>query len=270
MAAVNLINEIAGRLSHGVFGNKLEVDPRHPVFFFSLPFMGTFGVLGIVCDFWMQLIFLSMLHFALSFVTALISYYFILNKKQSTSALLVGWGVVFPLLTLFPFSFIEGFDLRNPVLKLTAVSQPALHVFRLIETIYGTLPEFAAKGDLRSFLWYFGATVEFNIDPATKKALPITRKEIRVKLLKLAGMFGQCVALYTLLVPFNYNLFPRKTIASVSDIFFWGNLLNNYTMGAMTKSTVEFGTSIFALVASLLSGLSTCDVNVRPLTMTSR
>ena len=130
--------------------------------------------------------------------------------------------------------------------------------------------EFAAKGDLRSFLWYFCATVEFNIDPATKKALPSTRKEIRVKLLKLAGMFGQCVALYTLLVPFDYNLFPRKTITSVSDIFFWGNLMNNYIMGAMTKTTVEFGTSIFALAVSLFSGLSTCDVNVRPLTMTSR
>ena len=240
------------------------------MFFFSLPLVGTFGVLGIVFDFWVQLTVLSLMHFGLNFITALISYHFILNKKQSTSALLVGFGVVFPLLTILPFSFIQIFDLRNPVLKLTAVSQPALHVFRLIETIYGTLPEFAARGDLRSFLWYFGATVEFNIDPATKKALPVTRKEIRVKLLKLAGMFWQCVALYTLLVPFDYNLFPRKTITNVSDIFFWGNLMNNYIMGAMTKSTVEFGTSIFALAVSLLSGLSTCDVNVRPLTMTSR
>ena len=265
---LDMASVVASFMATTIFGEKLETDSREPLFVFSVGPFGEFGVIGIVSQLWLQMFALSLLHVAIVVLAAFLAYRFVLNKKQSTSALLVGYGLICPLLVYVPFCMIQAFDLRNPVLKLTAVSSPALHVLRCFETIYDTLPTFATKS-FRSFMWYFGATVEYNVDPRTKEVISTSREEIKRKCKTLIVVFFQCVALYTILAPFSYNLFPRRSITKVSDIVFWGNLCNNYFVGALTKSTIEYGMTMLGLLVSLLSGFSTADVNVRPLTATS-
>jgi hypothetical protein len=267
---IALACQAVGRLAASVFADKLESDSRLPFFIFSLPlFVGKeFGIVGVVFQFWFQMFCLSFLHMLINMLTAYLAYKFILKKKQSATALLVGFGIIIPLLVYLPFRMIEVFDLRNPVLKLSAVSGPALHIFRCLETLYDTVPSFATKS-LSSFMWYFGATVEFNVDAGTQQVTRTSNQEIRSKCATLVVLFLQCVALYTMLVPYNYKLFPQRQITRVSDVFFWGNLCNNYMMGALTKTTVEFGMSVLGLLVSLCSGFSTANINIYPLTATS-
>jgi hypothetical protein len=255
-------------LATTIFAEKLETDPRDPLLFFSIPFVGSFGFMGIVSQFWMQMVALGVMHMFIGLIAAFLAYECILGKKRSAMAILVGYGVICPLVLYVPYRLIEEFDLRNPVFKLAAVASPALLIFRCFETMYGTLPSFATKS-YNTFLWYFAATVEFNVHAETQELIPTTYKEIRQKSLCLVILFIQSAALFTILVPFDYNIFPRREIATFFDMFYWGNLFNTYLMGALTKTTFEFGLSLLGLVVSCWSGYSTASINVRPLTATS-
>ena len=252
-------------LAQAVFGQKLESDPRHPLFYFSIPILGHFGCTGIVPQFWLQVCSLGIFHIFINFLAASLAYKFLVKNPDSLLSKIVGFGVICPLLVLLPFRLIEDLDLRNPVLKLVAVSNPALLLFRCFETMYGTLPKFAVE-DRKAFLWYFAATVEFNVDPKTQAVVRTSTKEFLQKASSLVLLFFECAALFSILVPFDYAPFPSRKINSFIDIFFIGNMINTFLMAALTKTTIEFGTSLQGLLVSCFSGYSTGDINIRPLT----
>ncbi len=95
------------------------------------------------------------------------------------------------------------------------------------KAFYGTLPAFA-KTNRKNFILYFIAPVLFNIDRITGKVALADAAEIRSKYRKIAVSFLQCVVVYSVLIPVGYNLFPSKRGRGFMDLFFWGNLLNNY------------------------------------------
>lgn len=225
-------------------------------------------MIGIVNQFWFEMAAVGLTVLGMSLIAALLAYQCVLKKKQSANASLVAYGVICPLVIGMPLTLIHLLDLQNPVLKLTAVSGPALLVLRCMETLYDTLPHFASN-DLKSFLWYFATTVEFNFDPKTQQPIPATGAELRRKALVLASLYLQASALFTLLVPANYSLFPRREIHTFLDMFHWSHMFNSYLMGALTKTVIEFGTSTLGWVVSFWSGYSTAHVNVRPLTCTT-
>lgn len=249
-----------------LFAEKLENDPRgSPLLFFSPPFLGNLGFIGVVYQFWLQVFALGLTNVFINLVAALLAYKFLKGRPNSAISLAVGYGLICPLLVYLPFRLISICDLRNPVLKLVAISNPALLVFRCFETMYDTLPKFATKGR-RAFLWYFAASVEFHVDPKTQDVVPTSNREILQKTLSLVILFLECAALFSILVPFDYRPFSSREITNITDAFFYGNMLNTFMMAALTKTTIEFGMSLQALAVTLFSGYSTLDVNVRPLT----
>lgn len=251
--------------STSLLSTKFEGDFREPIIEFALPILGQVGVLGIDLMFWVRMLSICIISMSINFFGAFLALKMIRGKNGSVPSHLFSYGILVPFLTVLPFHLIDVLDIQNPVLRLTLISNPALLVFRCFATLHNTLPPFAME-DTLSFFWYFAATVEFRMDPKTKDRIPTTVSDVLNKTRSIGIKFFQCVALFTLMKPSNYKMFPHREINGPFDVFFWGNLLNNYMMGALTMTVFDFGTSLLGVFASILSGYSTATVNNYPLT----
>jgi hypothetical protein len=128
-----------------------------------------------------------------------------------------------------------------------------------------TLPSFA-KESLGKCILYYASTLQYNFDSKTGMPVPLTRKEVQARVISFASLFVQTTLLYSVLIPNNYVLFPRREIRSLMDLFYWGNLCNNYVMAYVTEIALESGATSLGLLTSLISGMSTMEINNSPLT----
>jgi hypothetical protein len=249
-----------------LFANKFEVDEREPQFFFTVPNVGTFGLVSFDPMFWVQSFALLMLQSVINILAAIVIYTFIVKQSGSTSAYLIGYGIVCPLLVYIPFRIIEVLDLRNIAFMMCAsLAMPSLLFFRCLEAMHQTLPSFA-KQSLGQFILYYASSLQFNFDPKTEMPVPLTRKQVQARVGSFASLFLQTALLYSLLIPNKYVLFPRREIRSLTDLFYWGNLLNSYLMAYLTGIALESGATGLGLMTSLISGMSTMEINHSPLT----
>jgi hypothetical protein len=248
------------------FADKFEVDEREPQFFFTVPNVGTFGLTSLDPNFYTLSFALLMLQSVINILAAVVIYTFIVKQSGSTSAYLIGYGIVCPLLVYLPFKIIEALDLRNlAFITCASLAMPSLLFFRCLEAMHQTLPSFA-KQSLGQFILYYASTLQFNFDPKTEMPVPLTRKEVQARVASFASLFVQTALLYSLLIPNNYVLFPRRETGSLMDLFYWGNLLNNYVMAYLTGIAIESGATSLGLLTSLISGMSTMEINDSPLT----
>lgn len=249
-----------------LFANKFEVDEREPQFFFSIPNVGTFGLTSFDPMFWLESFALLMLQSVINILAAIVIYTFIVKQRGSTSAYLIGYGIVCPLLVYIPFRIIEALDLRNIAFMLCASgATPSLLFFRCLEAMHGTLPSFA-KQSMGQFILYYASTLQFNFDPKTEMPIFLTRKQVQARVGNFASLFVQTALVYSLLIPNNYALFPRREIRSLIDLFYWGNCSNNLLMAHLTGIALESGATGLGLLTSLISGMSTMELNNSPLT----
>jgi hypothetical protein len=249
-----------------LFAKKFEVDERVPQFFFTVPNVGSFGLISFDPMFWNQAFALLMMQSVINILAAIVIYTFIVKKSGSASAYLIGYGVVCPLLVYIPFRIIEALDLRNIAFICSAsLTIPSLLFFRCLEAMHQTLPSFA-KQSLGQFILYYASSLQFNFDPKTEMPVPLTRKEVKARLGSFASLFVQTALLYSLLIPNDYVLFPRREIRSLTDLFYWGNLCNNYLMAYLTGIALESGATGLGLLTSLISGMSTMEISDSPLT----
>jgi hypothetical protein len=248
-----------------VYVNKFEEDVREPQLFFSVPYGGTFGVMGVDPMFWVQLILIMLLETVVSVAAAVVVYTWIVKQRGSISAYLVGYGFVCPILLYLPFYLINFLDLRNTAFKLASVLGPSLLVFHTLEAMYGTVPNFD-KESMGNFVRYYTATVENEFDSKTQTLVPAQRSDLVRKAIRCNLLFLQTVVLFSVLISYNYRVFPSREIQSPVDLFYWGNLCNSYLMAFLTSLCLEVGSSVVGLLTSLLSGINTVAVNDSPLT----
>jgi hypothetical protein len=249
-----------------LFAKKFEVDERVPQFFFTVPNVGSFGLISFDPMFWNQAFALLMMQSVINILAAIVIYTFIVKQSGSTSSYLIGYGIICPLLIYIPFRIIEALDLRNIAFICSAsLAIPSLLVFRCLEAMHQTLPSFA-KQSLGQFILYYASSLQFNFDPKTEMPVPLTRKEVKARLGSFASLFVQTSLLYSILIPNDYVLFPRREIRSLTDLFYWGNLFNNYLMAYLTGIALESGATGLGLLTSLISGMSTMEISDSPLT----
>lgn len=270
-----------------IFSKKFEADDREPLWFLTLPSIPylsthagtttTLGLTGMDPTFWVISFLLLMIQSVINVITAVAVYEFILKQQGTVQSYFIGYGIVCPVILYIPFILIPSLDLRNMTfLTCVAISSPALLVFRCMEAMHGVLPTFAYdlkkphdKNSLSKFMLYYAASIQFNFDPVTEEIVFTTRTEIFQRTVHFARMFVESSILYSILLPCDYHPFPQREIHNVLDLFYWGNLGNNFLVAYLTGIALEAGVTGLALMTSISSGISTSTFNDNPLLASS-
>jgi hypothetical protein len=244
---------------------KYEVDDRVPETFFTFG-RTTWGIMGTEPWFWFLAFAFLLLQSIVNMIVGWVVYTFIVKHQGSSQSYLVGYGVICPLLLCLPIIFVQSFDLHNMVhLCCFAFTSPALLTFRCLEAMHGVLPSFVFNKQgqpcLSKFITYYAASIQFNFDPKTDDVMPLTTRELSRRLGHFGKSFIETVILCSLLVPRDYRLFPQREIQSLVDLFYWGNICNNFLMASFTGSCLEAGITGLGLLTSLVSGISTSGFN---------
>ena len=106
--------------------------------------------------------------------------------------------------------------------------------------IHGTLPPYVEK-DLKTFILFYVAPIQFNFDSKTGQVLDSTKEHLVRSVTKTFTSATKVAVLLGLMSHYSYELFPRKQVYKFVDLFYWGNLMNNY---AMACKCVVFGTVV--------------------------
>jgi hypothetical protein len=251
-----------------VFSVKFDLDHREPAFIFQVPHVGKLGFVALSPMFWLQCSLLLMVQSILNVVSAIVVFLFIVqgNKNRSLQSYIIGYGIIGPLLVYIPLRIVSYLELQNVTLMMSvAGGTPAILIFRLLEAMHGTLPPFATQS-FSKFVLYCSSTVQFEFDKKTQEPVPMSRTILLSRSLSMARLFVQSMVLYSLLLPCSYNMFPRRRVEGLWDLFYWGNLLNNYIMAWVTATCLEASITGLGLLTSLLTGICTMQVNDSPLT----
>ena len=259
--------------------NTHDINNREPDFYFAVPgVVGTFGFLNGSPLFAVQSFFLLMTQTVIHSLVAAAMYALILvpqKKKNSKTdgphhhpqfTYVVVYGIIGPLLMFLPLCILHYWSIQNTALILLFFGNTVSVLFcRCLEVMHGTLPPFAEKS-FRNFMIYFASPCPCNFDPKTHKVMAFKRKELISRSFELVRSFGAVTILFSVLMPCNYNLFPRKPTEGLLDLFYWGNLLNNYIMLWLVFLLMESGSVGLSLQFSLVSGWSTRKTSYSPLT----
>lgn len=108
----------------------------------------------------------------------------------------------------------------------------------VVHNQHDTLPSFA-KESLGSFVLYYAGTLQVLLDEKTQQPMTFTRAIFMAKAKGFLTVFLQTSLLYSLLMPFDYSIAPRREILTVVDLFYWGNLVNAYLMASLTSLILE-------------------------------
>lgn len=115
------------------------------------------------------------------------------------------------------------------------------------KAIHGTTPSFA-KSNVGTYVLFCVAPIQFNFDWKTGNAKLASSGDKLNKIGKFVDSMVVLSMLLSVLVPRSYNLFPRKEIVSFSDLFYWGNICNNYVL-ACKSSSYAFASSMSSFTA---------------------
>lgn len=247
---------------------KFDESQREIDFQLDIRYLGKLGISLGSPMFWLQLQVLMIIQALVNLVLGTIIYFLIVKKRGSVASYLLGYGFLVPFLVVFPFLVISWADLRNPGFLLASAAGPCLVLLRCIEAMHGTSPPFAEKS-LSMFLLYYVSTVQFEINPKTQEAVVVTLQTIVRKASTFLSLYIQLGIIFSVAIPRNFELFPTREIESPWDLFFWGNLGNNYIMAYLTSIGLEVGSTGIGLLTSVCSGYDTVQLNFRPLSESS-
>lgn len=225
-----------------IYSNKIEHDTRTPSFTFSVPgFDGSFGILGggTPLPFWVQMATLLPTQSVVRVFLACIVYKFIIQKRGTATAFMVGYGFVLPFVLLLPFYIIPLLGIRNVCLMIAISSTPIFVTFNCLEAMCGTSPPSVEK-DLMTYCLYYSSPIPFLINDETKQIVKASRKEIYSKA-KAVLLNIVLVSLFlSVLIPLEYAPFPspRSMGQPITSFFNTFHLLNNYILACKSSFRV--------------------------------
>lgn len=248
-----------------------ELDQRTPEYFFELPYFGTVGIVPLDFGFWISTFVLLSVQTVFNAGVALIISYLLSHVKSESTRQLVGFGILLPFLLLGPYYLCcRVFEFRNVALMLCLCGAiPNVLALRVVEALQGFLPAYAQE-DWRLLLLYFSATLKIEFDPKTSEPVPFTWNIFARKLSSFLSVMIQTSLLFSLLIPFDYQVFPRRhSMESLANLFYWGNLANNFLMASLMSLVLDGGASGLGLLTSILTGYTLENFSESPLTRSS-
>jgi len=95
--------------------------------------------------------------------------------------------------------------------------------------LFQTLPKYATLS-LSNFLMYHTSVAELITSSSGEQLQPTSNKEIAAKFRSLLWSIFQITVMFSILESSSYQPFPKRENQSVLDLFYWGNLCNNYIL----------------------------------------
>ncbi|KAG7357365.1 membrane bound O-acyl transferase family protein [Nitzschia inconspicua] len=274
------------------------------------------GVIPLSVQFWIQTFGLLCLQSLMNIVVAVVVYYTIVEpqmkekklrqqNKQSTTTIpttslfpyIFGYGVICPLLLAWPFVLFQNvLEMYNIALMLCLTGAiPNLLLLRVTEAIHGLLPDFCyhqtskeqnnysqKRSSLTMLILYYSATLQIQFDTKTQQPTPMTRDILWEKIRKFLSTFLQTSLLFSLLLHFEYHVFPEPNVVydeSSSSSFglflhLWYflhplKLANAFLMASLLSLVLDGGASGLGLLFALTTGLAMEDFSDSPLTQST-
>jgi hypothetical protein len=203
---------------------------------------------------------------------AVVNYRFIVQKRRTSAAYLLGWGIVVPLALYFPYVLIGTLQIHSKCIKIAARSSAFIVGFRTVEAIYETSPD-TVETSLATYVTYYSTLLHFQWDPKMTTRRKITARE----LLSNVGLVVAVFHLLSLVLSFemHYNFEPfSSSKVKLEEFHFNADLLslahlgNAYCLAVLTYLTLSFGMELTCL-SEQLKGYYTSPVFLNPL-FTSR
>jgi hypothetical protein len=253
-----------------VLPHQAETDFRDPLFIFVYP-PGSddiYGLYSLSPSFWMEMIWMLVLQALVAAVTAYFLYKTIVEPKRAdtSTALMIGWGIVIPLWIFWPVVMIRVLDIRNTIFKfVVGCVYPVVCLFRTLECIYGFTPTWVQS--TKDFVGYYASVMLFDRDDKQKQLIPCPPSKVARHLVNfllfgvLLGILQSFLASFPYMAPFggaeDWYAFERYST--------WQLYANSLFHAFLFQMTLTFYTEGLTLVFVLLSGYQTLPVMLNPL-----
>jgi hypothetical protein len=202
---------------------------------------------------------------------AAIIHKFIIQRRGTTAAYLIGYGVVIPTVLQIPYTVLDLFDLQNKTLKMSMVTLPTIVFFRVFEAMYGTSPH-TVESSIGTYMAYYTSLCHFDWNPKTKTRRILTLKEFLSNFFRLLVHFHLVGLVLSVAMHFDYQPFSSNVILDdyhfSLDLFSPAHMANCYLLGLVTFLTLAVGFEMAAF-GDNLKGFVTKPIFHNPL-FTSR
>ena len=240
-----------------LYSEALESDQRLPCLTFTIGSGSeSYGLLAPSIQFWLALGTCLLMGAIYGTVLSCVMYKFIIlprkqqqqsNHKQqssttttttttttSSTSLLIGFGFIMPLCTIYPYYGIHFFLIKNKIIKFLYGIAALTTAFRCSEAIFGFLPTHVEES-LWNVIVYNAFPVEckFDTNGPTKSTWGDVTYYIRNFAISLVGL-----GLYSsLLATWDYKLYPTDEGPALKDVsiynvFSWYQLANNFSIAS--------------------------------------
>jgi len=165
---------------------------------------------------------------------AVIVYNFIIPRRGSAEAYLMGWAVLIPLTLWTPYAIVEYCDLQNLAAKTVVNMIPMAVLFRVTEAMYRTSPPFV-EDSLWNYTTYYIAGVHHIWDPKTKQRIMPSLKQVWMTFWKAFYAFhilslSLSFMLHHSFTPFHNSPVVLQDFHINLDMFHPAHLANGYCL----------------------------------------
>jgi hypothetical protein len=175
---------------------------------------------------------------------AAIIYKFIIGQRGTIQTYLLGWGVIFPFVIMFPYWLLETFDIRNKVVKLAAGTIFSIVGFRCIEAMYDCSPPIV-ESSLTNYMLYYTTACPFDWDKTTQTVRKVTQREVIGMLIKFYLHFTMLGLVLSFLMHFNFQPFESNVKFDewnlTWDLLSPAHLANSYLIAVLTYFNLWVG-----------------------------
>lgn len=204
-------------------------------------------------------------------IFSVLIYQFIVQRRGSATAFLVGFGIILPLSLAVPFELLEYYDVQNKVVKFSFCTLATILFFRTIEAMYGTSPD-GVESSQGTYIAYFSSVMHFEWDPQTKKRRRITWNELGTAVARILLHFFLICLMLSWEMHHNFQPFPSNVTLDEFTLSFQfltpSHLANAYCLGVLTYLFLFTGFELTAFNENI-KGIYTKPIFLNPL-FTSR
>jgi hypothetical protein len=255
-----------------VFENKLVDDDRIPLFTFDLA-GHKLGFFPMELLFWIQILTCLVLIGIFACIMWAMTYYIVIPNRGTLTSYLIGFGIIIPLMTMYPVWLLHVLDIRNKVVRFCASAMyPVITIFHTIEAMYGFSPNNVEE----SFSHYalYNACIldiQYEICPKTDKKRPVKRtaQDIMapaaafVTYLFIMGMYLS--AFGPLFEPYETNANGNEPGYNLSHLWDFNLFRNNATSAFFFQLTISTFTIAVSILVNTLFGVKTKSAMHNPM-----
>jgi hypothetical protein len=95
--------------------------------------------------------------------------------------------------------------------------------------MHDTLPPYVER-DLLTFVLFYVWPLQFKFDSKTGKVVPCSTQDFIKNTISTVMSMIMLSIILGIMIHVDFELFTRRPVTKFGDLFYWGNLLNNYAL----------------------------------------